>query len=259
MLSLRVARAADAFWHENPAAEPFPRDMAAAVGWALPLSIVRLPRLRPRAVRRWLAHEWGGVTLAETVPADNRPLCGCLSPFSGGGFVFVDSTDPADEIRFTIAHEAAHFIFDYLEPRERLATSIAPTSIEVFDGVRGATPGERVASAVTGMELELRLHLFARDGAGSSLCAGTGAAEQDADALALELLAPEAHVLAGWRESADRFLWDRPAAALADRLQRVYGLPGAVAGVYARRLLASEDGGAFETWLDGLGREPGSR
>jgi hypothetical protein len=261
MLSLRVARAAEAFWRDNPAAATFPRDMVAAVSWALPVSIVRLPRLRPRSVRRWLASERGGATLADTVPADDRPLCGCLSPFAGGGFIFVDSSDPPDEIRFTIAHEAAHFMLDYLEPRERLARTVAPSSIEVFDGVRRATAGERVAAAISGAELELRTQLFARDGAGSSLCAATGEAEQDADALALELLAPAAHVLAGWQEAPDRALWDRPVAGLTDRLQRVYGLPEAVAGLYARRLLAEEDAGSFETWLGSLrnGQESGER
>lgn len=254
MLSLRAARAAEAFWQDNPVAGGFPRDMAAAVPWALPVSIVCLPRLRPTAVRRWFQKERGGVTLADTVPDSDRQLCGCISTFAGMGWLFVDGGDPPEELRFTIAHEAAHFIFDYVEPRERLARAVSPSSIAVFDGVRDATAGERIGAAVTGVALEMRTRLFARDGFGSSLCAATGAAEQDADALALELLAPEAHVLAGWQDAPDRALWDRPVAGLADRLERVYGLPGAIAAVYARSLLAAEDAGSLETWLGGLAR-----
>ncbi len=251
MLSLRVARAAEAFWRDNPSVAAFPRDMAAAVPWALPVCIVQLPRLRAPVVRRWLVSARGGATLAETVPGDDRPLCGCLSTFAGNGYIFVNSSDPPDEIRFTIAHEAAHFMWDYAEPRERSRAVLGDGVLDLFEGMRRPHADERVAALLAEVDLEKRTRLFARDHAGGSLCAATGEAEQAADRLALELLAPAEHVLAGWQGAPDQPLWDSPAAGLAERLERVYGLLAGAAGVYARQLLAAGGARSFDTWLGG--------
>lgn len=112
-----VDEQAAAFWRRVGDPPSFPRDLEAAILWGLPLAIVKLPRLRPGAVDDWFrrrgrAHGVGGA---------DRALRACLVAFRGRGVIFLDAADAAAEFRFSLAHEAAHFIVDYLVPRERFS------------------------------------------------------------------------------------------------------------------------------------------
>jgi hypothetical protein len=48
-----AARAAS-FWDQAGITEPFPRTLERAVAWALPLAVVKLPRLGLLELRNWL-------------------------------------------------------------------------------------------------------------------------------------------------------------------------------------------------------------
>ena len=62
---------------------------------------------------------------------------------AGGGVIFIDSADDDDEQRLSLAHELAHYLRDYWEPRLRISECMAEDAIEVIDGQRPAAGYER--------------------------------------------------------------------------------------------------------------------
>ena len=116
MLEARLLRVAERFW--EPAghlARQFPRDIESAVAWSVPLFVVRLPHLWVHDLENYLRQR----RLPASMEVADRPLHGCVIAIRGKGFIVVDGTDGAPELRFTMAHEFAHFLLDYQQPRLR--------------------------------------------------------------------------------------------------------------------------------------------
>lgn len=223
MTTLWALEAAARFW-EAAGGPPsvFPRDLRQAVAYATPLFVVDLPRLRISEVASWLEARQCG-----TPPrVQDRPLHAALYAGPDGGFVFLDGADPEDERRFSLAHEVAHFIVAYVEPRRRAAARLGPEALEVVDGRRRPTPTERIDAALAGLDLRPRLHLLERTDLGLSP-APVEQVEQQADELALELLAP-AELVARLRPV------QVSPSALATWLAATFGLPARVGEAYAR-------------------------
>jgi hypothetical protein len=216
-----VAELAGRFWAAAGPPPPFPRDLMAATTAGLPVRVVDLAALSLDGVRGWLAR--CGVPCPGDEP--DRPLRACLFTWAGGGFVFLDRADPADERRFSLAHEVAHFLRDYNAPRRRAAARLGPDVLAVFDGRRRATHEERVGAVLRGLAVGPHVHLLHRDTDGAPHGPVERAAEDAADRLAFELLAP-----AG-------LLADEPGArATARRLRAEFGLPDGAALAYAAAL-----------------------
>ncbi len=246
MSDIEVAEWASIFWRRAGGPESFPRSLESAVAWALPLAVVKLPRLGLRELREWLA--------ARGIPfrlnATDRRLRACVLARAGRGVVFLDGTDSEDELRLSLAHELAHFLCDYLEPRMRATAVLGATAREVLDGLRAPTPAERLTSVLGGVELAGYTRLMERSPDGDVVRLEILDAEDRADRLALELLAPRAAVLARleargvqWRESS--------AADLAgDVLRREFGLPDSAATQYGRMLVMRQRPARnFREWL----------
>jgi hypothetical protein len=237
---LLVLELAQRFWQRAGGEEPFPRELRRPLAYALPLGIVELPRLRPAALGRHL--ERRGLACRGLAAAD-RPLRAALVALAGHGFVFLDGTDPADERRFSLAHEVAHFLADYWWPRQRIERRVGPASLEVLDGRRPPTRVERIDAALGGLQLTAHVHLMERTPDGHVAGAAIDRAEQTADTLALELLAPAEQALSALGPApAD------PARLLAER----FGLPPAVARRYAAQLIQPEPPAAAELRRLGL-------
>ncbi|HEV8638569.1 MAG TPA: ImmA/IrrE family metallo-endopeptidase [Chloroflexota bacterium] len=219
-----IGRAVEAFWDAAGGTAPFPRDMGRAVESGLPASIVPLPGLTLGTVGAWLVR--AGLPTAGDEP--ERTLCGCLVAWRGQGTIFVDADGPPDEQRLTVAHEAAHLICDHLMPREAAVARLGAAALEVLDGQREPSDAERLDAALARVPLGVQVHLLERGGA------ATAAAEERADRLALELVAPFDEVA--------RRLGDarREPAAQAARatalLVKEFGVPPAVAAAYGRRI-----------------------
>ena len=118
------------FWRLAGQVEPFPRLLERAIAWALPLTLVKLPRLSFPDLRAWLTQR----DIPFIFSHSDRCLRACLIAKAGSGIVFLDGSDPDDERRFSLAHEVAHFILDYLEPRERGIELLGAAGLEVLDG-----------------------------------------------------------------------------------------------------------------------------
>lgn len=227
MTALWISEAADHFWAEAGGApdDTFPRDLRRAVAHALPLAVVDLPRLGVSGVEAWLERRGLLLPVAER----DRPLRACLLAGKGAGIVFLDGADPDDERRFSLAHEVAHFLVDYVLPRQQVQERLGPRALAVLDGDRQASRTEQIDAVLAAVPLGLRLHIMERTSDGHHPHHAVSVSEQRADALALELLAPASAVRArldGMSDSRD-----------VERLLRTtFGLPSSVARTYARQL-----------------------
>ena len=241
-----VARQADEFWQLVGFVEPFPRSLETALLWALPLAVVKLPRLGLADLRDWLRDR--GIDLCPDLR--HRPLRACLVARAGQGFVFVDGADPDDEQRLSLAHEIAHYIRDYWIPRERALAALGDDIADVLDGRRQPSPDERLAGVLRGVRIGVFTHLMERGTDGLVERISVLAAEDAADRLALELLAPRNDVLA--RVKAAGIAWKTPNAfaEAATLLRNDFGLPMLAAERYADVLVLSQrPSRSFREWL----------
>lgn len=240
-----IQRIVEEFWAAVGEPEPFPRLLEPAVLWALPLAIFKLPRLWVRDVQWWLA----GRGIRFQLETGDWPLHGCLLAFGGRGCVLLNGGDSLDEVRFSLAHEAAHFLLDYHQPRLHAVSRLGPRILEVFDGHRPATVQERVHAALSHVPIGFHTHLMERHPNGVMGCDATSEHEGGADHLALELLAPEIDVrrqVAGARRATSRQVTVEVAELV---LQEEFGLPSIVAAGYARLLFPTARSRSVREWL----------
>ena len=160
-----------------------PVDVGRAAQVALPLVIKKIPGLAVRDVRDVVGRlRRGG---APTDFAGEHRLHGCLYADLDVGILFVDEDDDQAEQRVTIAHEVAHFVLHYLEPRKRAAKAFGAGIIAVLDRTRPPTTGERLSATMRGVPLAPWVHGLERKPPGRE-----DLVEAEADDLAIELLAP---------------------------------------------------------------------
>ena len=225
----RFAERAEAFWRVAPSRDAFPRDLERAIAHALPLAVIRMPRLTVGAVTDWLRHR--GVGAPSQI--DCRPLSGCLFAQGGQGLVFVDGGDTPDDLRFVLAHEVSHFMLHHLDPRRRAVARLGDGVLEVLDGLRPPTASERLAGVLRGVRLGDYLHAIERKPDGRIPSGDVASMETEADLLAFELLAPMAAVrqaLSLGRMHPDRTL-------IARTLQTRFGLPRRAAQDWADQIV----------------------
>jgi len=228
MVPLWVTELADAFWAAAGIREPVPRALRRPIARALQMAIISLPQLRLRHVLDWLRRHAIGCPCT----APDRGLHACLAAWKGWGYVFLDGADPEDEQRLSLAHELAHFLRHYWRPRRLARRKLGEQSLDVFDGRRPPTGGERVHALLASVPIGFHLHLLDRDPQGGLPADTVLAAEEEADRLAYELLAPAEEILNRGGS--------RRGQALAELLRIDFGLPAAHALRYAHILFPSE-------------------
>lgn len=166
-----------------------------------------VPGLSTARVRDHLARR--GCSTPEVVP--DRRLRGCVLAVGGAGWILIDEDDPDDQRRFSLAHELAHFLRHHLAVRD-------------YSG----DPGRRLRGVLRGVRSLHYLHLMGRgDG---FLSPEVREAEEEADWLAVELLAPE-------EELSPRLRSDATREEIADVLCEAFGLPECAASAHAARLV----------------------
>jgi hypothetical protein len=183
---------ADQFWGVLPEAFPYPRDIARAAMLAFPVVVMKLPLLTVERIASWLRARGAVVT----IPLCEGEMAGCVVAHRGHAVIFIAGTDPADERRATVAHELAHFIRHYLVPRQRAVGALGAAIIEVLDGDREPTYAERARGVLRDVPVGVHVHVLPR----GDRQAVIAQVENEADELALELLAPRATV-AGYLHS----------------------------------------------------------
>jgi IrrE N-terminal-like domain len=216
-------RAVDRFWGEADEDSIFPRGLHLPVLMNLPLAIIEIDGLTVGNLDQWLRRHH----LPQLPDVADRPLRGCLVAYAGIGLLFVDRSDDPEQRRQTLAHEAGHFIVDYLMPRENVAQR-RPELLDVLDGEREPTDAERFDALLADLPVGFHTHLLERDVHGGHLSMATTDVEDRAERLALELLAPLQRVLQELLPTGDH---DIP-----QLLRERFGLPADVAARYASHI-----------------------
>ncbi len=191
MNDIEANRLAESFWDMFPEREPFPRSLERSVLWRLPITIIKLPSLDVKNMQNWCSHR--NIALKLNMP--NRFLRACLIARKGCGIIFVENGDTENETRFSLAHEVSHFLLDYHLPRLQAVKIFGEKIYEVLDGNRVPAPTEKLDSILKDTKIDFFLHLMERSVNGDITNSCIIEAEDRADRLALELLAPKAEVL----------------------------------------------------------------
>lgn len=238
-------RLVDEFWQRCGEFEPFPRNLERSLALALPVALVKLPRLRLNDIEQWLQRR----NVNFRFECESRVVRGCLVAFRGQGMIFVDGADPDDERRFTLAHEIGHFLRDYWLPRRAAIEKYGDQIADVIDGIRPPSVSERVYALLASTHIKVHTDLMERDQRLDDLSGDLWHIEGQADKIALELLAPSDAVLTIADVSGNTY--SQREAELTRLLQVEFGLPDAIARSYGDSLLAKI--GKGRSWLETMG------
>jgi hypothetical protein len=219
------------FWEAAGIREPFPRGLREPIHRSpFDLTIKEIPGLSTATVGRYLARLGPGWTCG----GPDRAVRACLAARDGAGFILLDATDPPAERIFSLAHELSHFLWHYSQRRQRLNRQVGDSAIEVFDGKRKPAPAERLRALLSNVPLRPHMHLMDRAPESQILEESVAIAEEEADRLAYELLAPADSV---WAKQREIQLADDKRSGLASMLEGDFGLPPGRAAAYSRLLL----------------------
>ncbi len=232
-----VSAACAAMWSRLTDPGPFPRDPCRLARYGMRVLLAPLPGLGVHAVRDYLEAR----CLPPLPDSGDRRLHGCLYlPPAGGqpnvrAILFYDDRDPEDERRWTVAHELGHLWCDYLEPLERSQRALGVGAVEVLSGARKPTSGEWLESLLQRAPTRPQYHLLERDPVRGVTDPRVWSAENRADRVALELLAPEEDALRQLPVQGNQ-TWAEWKVAAADTLTWHFGMPQVVAAGYALAL-----------------------
>jgi len=232
----------DSFWKLVGEQEAFPRTLERSISLALPVALVKLPRLDLREIETWLLRR----NVKYLFDCENRTVRGCLVAFGGKGIVFVDGTDSLNELRFTVAHETAHFLVDYWQPRNKSTMKYGESILDVIDGFREPTIDERVHSIINRTPIGLLTDLMERNPQCVNI--DTWHSENRADKVAIALLAPPDAVINEIDLSSSSFI-ERQQETVEVLISN-FGLPDYVALSYGTSLLKSI--GKGPSWAESL-------
>lgn len=205
-----------------------PMDLSDLLPRHFPVTVCVVPELSVQVMYGWLVRHRIAGAAAVAHSADRRLRGGALAQ-AGRALLFVDGADDPEQKRYTLAHEAGHYLLGHRFPREDLLRKLGPRALEVLDGMRPASVGDRVDALLHRTSLRVLTHLLDR---GLGLTHMVMDAEAEADAFALEALAPMDAVL--------RLLPDlRAHSGGVDRVEdalRQFGIPRDIAAFYAPQI-----------------------
>ncbi len=249
MNELWLSEAAEEFWHE---AGGYSQGFELALLVALPITFERLSGLSISSARRWLANRRVSPTIDLATLAD-RPLRACLIALGGASnFILLEAQDAPDEQLFSLAHEVAHFLLDYLRPRRQAERKLSASILPILDGQRPSTLEERVYGLLANLSLQPYHHLMERHTPNEATGKVILQAEDRADRLAIELLAPLELVLPLVKEAIIGLKdYSVRRQATQQILTDTYRLPVSIAEGYSPRVLEEAGGGrTFREWLN---------
>jgi len=236
---------ADEFWTAAGGRELFPCHLESSVLWALPVAVIKFPRLWVSDVEAWLM-ERGVQFRFETA---NRPLHGSLLAYRGRGCILLNGADSEPELRYSLAHETAHFLLNYFRPRRKAASLLGPSILEVFDGLRAPTIRERVHGILSRVPIGFHVHLMERSMDGTLNHGIIMEIEDSADLLALEIISPEEEVRRRVARFPDQTRYKKSTEIATRLLIEEFGLPFSVAECYAQYLYPLVGTSSVREWL----------
>ncbi len=214
------------------ASETEPLDIRTLLPRYYPVTFIGLAGLRVHAIGEWLNRRQI-LSPKSLVMCRDRSLRGGIFAENGVACIFYDADDSEDDVRYTLTHEAGHYLQDYLYPREEVVAQLGENVRAILDGLRLPTLEERVNSLLAQTSLYQLTHLMAREDNSPQSSQEVLLREAEADAFACETLASRTAI-----ES--QFAWtgepDSDKARLINLLQSHFRLPRTYAIAYAERL-----------------------
>ena len=239
-----VSGAVDLFWQLAGQREQYPRSLERPLALALPVALVKMPRLTLVSIEHYLRLRQVPFTFHD----ESWPVRGCLVAYAGKGMIFVDGADPSDEMRFSIAHEIGHFLIDYWLVRRKAICAFGPSIADVIDGKRRPNLEERFRSVMGGIRIGVHTNLLERQLDQPDSNPQIWSIEDQADRAALELLAPYKEILT--RSDISLPTYAKRVSSVEVILVDYYGLPAILARDYASKLLL--DIGKGHSWVESL-------
>ncbi|MBA7477048.1 hypothetical protein ES707_12446 [subsurface metagenome] len=174
---------------------------------------------------------------------------GSLLAYQGRGCILLNGSDSDSELRYSLAHETAHFLLNYLRPRRKAVNLLGSAILEVFDGFRIPTVRERVHGILGRVPIGFHVHFMERDTDDKVNSDAIMELEDNADLLALEIIAPEEEVrrraVRVWNREHNHSQFDIALTLLLEE----FGLPSNVAEGYARYLYPVARSSSVREWL----------
>lgn len=231
-ISSIIIQVAKGFWKSAGGNNTFPCDISGAVNLALPIDIVSLSELSLNKIQAWLIER----KVFLDVEIDDRLLHGFILISRGTGFIFVNGTDTEEERRYTIAHEASHFLLDYKLLRENAVKKLGEGILQVMDGYREPTIEERIDGTLISVSIKPYTHLLEKLGDGTFENTEILNSENDADELALELLAPHTAVIKDTNPNRNKISFYDFKNQCYQILRSKYLIPDSIAEAYSSKL-----------------------
>ena len=231
------------FWKRAGGRQGFPADVGYAAMSALEVYIEEVANLTTRVAASRTGRD------CEVV---ERALHGCIVVNRAGVGILLEKSDDEAQKRFTVAHEAAHYILEVRQLRERAVERMGRDFARVLYGQRKATPTERIDAWLRNVRSDEFVHFMDRAPDGGYGCARTGKAECGADDLALEILAPRSDMKEAL-SSLGRMSFAKSLSAARRIAEDRYGLPGPIADMYASRVVWQMRGGPSSAERFGFG------
>lgn len=239
VVSPYIETIAKEFWSQTKQKWHPPYDIGGAISLLLPIDMVVLSDLSLSKIERWLAQK--NITIP--IEVNDRYLHGFVLIFRGSGFMFINGTDGEEERRYTMAHEASHFLLDYKISRDKAIQKLGNSIRDILDGFRKPTHQEQIDGLINGVSIKPFTHLVEKDGDGSFNNVKIFNSENNADALAMELLAPSSEIIKEALARENKVTFTSFDKRCLNILMDKYKLPGLIAEQYARQLAYSVTGG----------------
>lgn len=222
-------------------------DLEQAAFLLYPVNIIKLNQLTLSAINQWLAtHNFYPLSATE-----DKQLFGLLFVHKGHAFIFIDGTAGVKEQLFTLSHELAHYIIEIDRPRKQAIAQYGPDIGDVFDGLRQPNISEQFAGIVSRVGVRPYLHLLEKPEMDSESRWKVWQAENAADSLAWELLAPESLVKEKLLHKGILLRFNELKQFLPVLLSESFQLPDAIAKLYANKLTYrwTKGGPSVAEWL----------
>ena len=226
-----ISELAENFWKEAELSPIYPLQpiiLEQAICLQLPIDIVRLNKLSAYKVVSWLAERNCKIDLEQ-----DCSLCGLLFIQKGQGIVFLNGTLPIADQCYTVAHEIGHYLLEFEHPRKKANLILGDKIEDVFWGIRKPTIEEELTGIIRQANVSPYIHLLEVECSSFEERFQIWTAEDRADALAFELLAPFKKVCAQLNEKGEPCTFGSIKKELPEILVRQFGLPHAVAKQYA--------------------------
>lgn len=240
--SMQIQQVAKAFWKASLLEIKFPISttlLEQAILLTEPIAVIKLNKLNLLEISKYFTARGNSISC----PLDNKELYGFILSHNGYTYIFLNGTESVQEQRFTLAHEFAHYLSDYKLPRQSIIEKCGVSIIEALNNKRHFTTEEKLLALVQGYSLKAFTYLLDASATSAFERLHVWKAENKADELAMEILAPYTHILQDINRDSIVKSFSSLQQYLPKLLQVKYGFTINLARLYGKSLAARISGG----------------